>query len=93
MTAMPVGKEQLSCLFASAASVSLLRMSWELRGAVSDQPRIVLIEKRVKAEFAGPAVRHQGPGFSDGFEAPLCALAGGTICIAPMKHHKRTLPF
>ena len=68
-------------------------MSWELRGAVSDQPRIVLIEKRVKAEFAGPAVSHQGPGLNDGLEAPLCALAGRTICVAPMKDHEGTLPF
>ena len=66
-------------------------MSWELRGARSDQPRIVLIEERVKAKFAGPAVSHQGPGLNDGLKAPLCAFAGRTICIALMKHQEGTL--
>jgi hypothetical protein len=76
-----------------SASVSSLRMSWELRGAVSDQPRIVLIEKRVKAEFASPAISHQGPCLNDGLEAPLGALASRTICVVAMKHQEGTLSF
>ena len=70
---------------------SSLRMSGELRGARWDQPRFLLIDERVKAKFAGPAVSYQCTCLNDGLKAPLCAFAGCTICIALMKHQEGTL--